>query len=433
MRAPHPSSLSQLSLRGVSQRYDDRTVLDQVSFSLAPGEKAGVVGDNGAGKSTLLSLIAGREHPDAGEVTVTAPGGTGYLAQSLGLPPEATVQDAVDLALAELRALEAALRQAERALAQAPVDADPAKRLADVRRLTDQYEARGGYEADSRVDAACTGSVCRGSTGTGTLGTLSGGERSRLALAATLASRPRTAAARRADQRPGRPGGGWLEEHLRGPPRHRRRGHPRPRVPGTAHHHDPGGRRRPRLPHGDGYAAISPPRPPNAAGGSASTTSGVRTRPEPAAGRVHVARLGSIPRKIPRPSSVRAAFRARGAGHGAMSRIRNAKERVERLTETPVRPSAGRTAFTARLATAGPEPGKAPLAEARRSRVGRPAGGATRCASSRRAAAGHRSQRAGQDHSVAGAGRGTDAGRRHGGGAGRVGHLRQEATPWPPA
>lgn len=86
MRAPHPSSLSQLSLRGVSQRYDDRTVLDQVSFSLAPGEKAGVVGDNGAGKSTLLNLLAGREQPDAGEVTVTAPGGTGYLAQSLGLP-----------------------------------------------------------------------------------------------------------------------------------------------------------------------------------------------------------------------------------------------------------------------------------------------------------------------------------------------------------
>lgn len=107
---------SQLTLSHVTKRYAGRTVLDQVSLTLKPGEKAGLIGDNGAGKSTLLRIVAGQERPDSGEATVTAAGGIGCLPQSVPLPPTATVQDAVDLSLADLRALEAELRRAEQAL-----------------------------------------------------------------------------------------------------------------------------------------------------------------------------------------------------------------------------------------------------------------------------------------------------------------------------
>lgn len=64
---------SQLTLQHVSKRYPGRTVLDQVSFTLKPGEKAGLIGENGSGKSTLLRLIAGQEHPDSGELTGPQP------------------------------------------------------------------------------------------------------------------------------------------------------------------------------------------------------------------------------------------------------------------------------------------------------------------------------------------------------------------------
>ncbi len=103
LTATRATPVAQLVLSGVTKAYGDRLVLDQVSFSLRPGDKAAVIGENGSGKSTLLRLIAGTESPDHGHVTLAFPGGTGHLGQTLALGPRRTVQDAVDLALHELR------------------------------------------------------------------------------------------------------------------------------------------------------------------------------------------------------------------------------------------------------------------------------------------------------------------------------------------
>lgn len=180
---------AQLSLQNVTRRYDDHVVLDDITFSVKPGERAGVIGDNGAGKSTLLRLVAGQDRPDNGELTVVAPGGVGHLAQSPALPPGATVQDAVDAALADLRTLEARMRRAEARLAGLAGAELPAA-LEEYAGLVARYEARAGYEADARVDIALHGLGLPGLARDRALSTLSGGERSRLALAATLASQP---------------------------------------------------------------------------------------------------------------------------------------------------------------------------------------------------------------------------------------------------
>lgn len=108
---------AQLAMHDVSKAYGDRSVLDQVSLTVRPGEKAGVIGENGSGKSTLLRLMAGTEVPDGGDVTVSFPGGSGHLAQTLALDPGSTVQDAVDAALAGLRDLERRIREAEETMA----------------------------------------------------------------------------------------------------------------------------------------------------------------------------------------------------------------------------------------------------------------------------------------------------------------------------
>ncbi|MFJ5731675.1 ATP-binding cassette domain-containing protein [Streptomyces paradoxus] len=78
-----PTAVTQLSVKGVTKSYGTRTILDQVSFTVRPGDKAAVIGENGAGKSTLLRLLAAAERPDTGEITVSFPGGTGHLAQTL--------------------------------------------------------------------------------------------------------------------------------------------------------------------------------------------------------------------------------------------------------------------------------------------------------------------------------------------------------------
>ncbi|WP_037678011.1 TlrC/CarA/OleB/SrmB family ABC-F type ribosomal protection protein [Streptomyces griseus] len=342
----------QLSLQNVTRRYDDHVVLNDVSFSIKPGEKAGIIGDNGAGKSTLLRLIAGQDLPDDGELTVTAPGGLGYLAQSLALPAEAVVQDAVDVALAELRDLEARMRQAEAGL-RGLAGAELTAALDVYARLVAQYEARAGYEADARVDIALHGLGLRGLARDRTLGTLSGGERSRLALAATLASQPELLLLDEPTNDLDDQAVGWLESHLQA-----HRGtvlavtHDRvflERVTTTIL--DVGEGKVTRYGDGyDGYLAAKAAERRRRLQEYADWCSELARNQKLAA--TNVTRLQAIPRKLPFAVFGHGAFRTRSRGHGAMGRIRNAKERVERLTDNPVAPPPEPLVFAARVTTA---------------------------------------------------------------------------------
>ncbi|MET9245813.1 ATP-binding cassette domain-containing protein [Nonomuraea sp. NPDC003709] len=150
-------------------------------MSVKPGERVGIVGENGSGKSTLLRLLAGVERPDDGEVTLADD--TGYLRQTLDLPPGHTVQQAVDAALAGLRAMERRIRELESALTDDV--------MAEYGELLTAYELRGGYEADARVDKAFHGLGLSRVGRDRPLSSLSGGERARLGLACVLAAAPR--------------------------------------------------------------------------------------------------------------------------------------------------------------------------------------------------------------------------------------------------
>ncbi|MFB7937157.1 ABC-F family ATP-binding cassette domain-containing protein [Streptomyces sp. NPDC056049] len=178
---------AQLSLRHVGVAFGDRRVLDQVSFTVRPGEKAVVVGENGSGKSTLLRLLDGTLTPDEGELLVRFPGSVARLAQTLPetypVGPDDTVQHALDLALAELRALEGELRDAEAGLGSAGPE-----ELAAYGELLDRFEERGGYRADAEVAAALNALGLGHVSADRPLTTLSGGEQARLALACVLSS-----------------------------------------------------------------------------------------------------------------------------------------------------------------------------------------------------------------------------------------------------
>ncbi|MGW8489876.1 ribosomal protection-like ABC-F family protein [Streptomyces sp. NPDC055886] len=214
----HPQrDRAQLAMKDVSKAYGDRSVLDQVTLTVRPGEKTAVIGENGSGKSTLLRLLAGAEAPDTGEITVRFPGSTGYLAQTLGLDPADTVQDAVDAALAELRDLEHRIREAEAGLSERkPGDPGPTdEELAAYGDLLTAYEDRDGYRADARTEAALHGLGLAHLTRERPLGTLSGGEQSRLALACVLAAAPELLLLDEPTNHLDARAVGWLEDHLR--------------------------------------------------------------------------------------------------------------------------------------------------------------------------------------------------------------------------
>ncbi|MEU8399528.1 ribosomal protection-like ABC-F family protein [Nonomuraea sp. NPDC048892] len=355
MRIGPPSSGTRLILSGVTKRYDDTIVLNEVSLTVKPGEKVGVIGDNGSGKSTLLRLLAGRCRPDNGAADLATPGGVGYLAQTLDLPLTATAGEAVDLALADLRELERRIREAELGLG----DATPAE-LDDYADLVARFEARDGYRADTRVEIMLDALGLPDLDRTRPLGTFSGGQRSRLALAATLAAAPEVLLLDEPTNDLDDQAVAWLEQHLR-----THRGtlvavtHDRlflERVTSAIVEVD--GDLRTVRRYGNGYAGFL-------AAKSAARARWAReheewraevTRAEGLAD-VHAQRLAVIPRKAPAAFSGAGAFRARSRAHGAMSRIRGARERLRRLHLTPVPPPPRPLRFAARIAadvTTGP-------------------------------------------------------------------------------
>ncbi|MGA4839176.1 ribosomal protection-like ABC-F family protein [Streptomyces sp. G45] len=179
---------TQISVRGMTKTRGDRLIFDGVSFTVRPGERVGVVGENGAGKSTLLHLLAGIEKPDGGEVVTVAEGGARLLAQTPQLPGDRSVGDAIDVALADLRAMERRLRELEADLGGVSEASGAA--LEEYGDLLTAFELRGGYESDARVDKAMHGlglaHIERGRE----LGSLSGGEQARLGLACLIAAAP---------------------------------------------------------------------------------------------------------------------------------------------------------------------------------------------------------------------------------------------------
>ncbi|MER5863651.1 ATP-binding cassette domain-containing protein [Kitasatospora sp. NPDC002040] len=330
-------------------------VLDRVSCTVRPGERIGVVGDNGAGKSTLLRLLAGAERPDNGTVRVVAPGGTGHLAQTLALPDRARVGDAVDLALAELRALERLIRQTELTLRQA----GPAE-LAAYGELTAAWEARGGPSADRAVEVTLRRLGERGPLDRDRrLGTLSGGQRSRLALAATLAAEPELLLLDEPTNDLDDEAVGWLEQRLR-----THRGtvvaatHDRvflDRVTTAVLEVDDALHTVHR--YGNGYPGFLAAK---AAARARWAHEHERWRAEvvrhTALAESNIGSLAAIPRKAPAAFSGAGAFRARSRAHGAMSRIRSAREQLHRLTERPVPPPPVPLRFTGGIAAGGAQP-----------------------------------------------------------------------------
>jgi macrolide transport system ATP-binding/permease protein len=322
---------AQLALVDVTKRYADNLVLDRVTFTVKPGEKLGIIGDNGSGKSTLLRLIAGTEAPDNGDLTVASPGGTGYLPQQLDLPEQDTVADAIDLALADLREIEQAMRDTEKALTDG--DEAAAEHYAD---LMARFEAREGWDADLRVDQALAALGLPALDRDRPLGTLSGGERSRLMLAATLAARPALLLLDEPSNDLDDNAVTWLEAQLR-------------EWKGTvvAVTHDRAfleaitttmlevGDRKARR-YGNGYTGylIAKATERQQAQEAFDRWNAEVARQEGIVDH-NVDRMSAIPRKLPMANTGSGAFRPRNRDHGASSRIKVAKQMLERLKANP--------------------------------------------------------------------------------------------------
>ncbi|WP_370941779.1 ABC-F family ATP-binding cassette domain-containing protein [Amycolatopsis sp. cg5] len=191
-----------LHARDLVFSYGDRVVFDGVSLKAGAGQRLGLVGENGIGKSTLLRLLAGVEEPHGGSVELG--GDLGFLLQELPFDQADTFADVIDDALAEIRVQARRLDElAERMASEytaahsASVEGGGGRRagesaVPEYGRVLDWAQTHELWDADRRAEIVCAGLGLAGISPARPLGTLSGGQRSRLGLAALLIRQPET-------------------------------------------------------------------------------------------------------------------------------------------------------------------------------------------------------------------------------------------------
>ncbi|MFF1920936.1 ABC-F family ATP-binding cassette domain-containing protein [Streptomyces sp. NPDC058221] len=182
---PHPA----LTAHDLIRSLGDRRVLDGVSLTASPGHRIGLIGENGVGKTTLLRLLAGADEPDAG--SVTRPPDLGFLQQETPFETTSTIAAVLDEALSEVREALADLDRLTGELARAAEDEPGYPELLDAygRRLEEAQHLEA-WDADRRATLVLEGLGLGAFGHERTLGSLSGGQRGRLAIAALLIRRP---------------------------------------------------------------------------------------------------------------------------------------------------------------------------------------------------------------------------------------------------
>jgi sulfate-transporting ATPase len=164
----------------------DRQVLGNISLSFFPGAKIGVLGPNGAGKSTLLRIMAGVEEPSSGSAELAPNATVGMLEQEPWLDPAKDVRGNVEDGVRALRDLLDRFNEISAAFAEPGADFDAL--LAEQAKVQDAIDRADAWQLDEHLDHAMD--ALRVPEGDRDVGTLSGGERRRVALCRLLLSAP---------------------------------------------------------------------------------------------------------------------------------------------------------------------------------------------------------------------------------------------------
>ena len=182
---PRGCAVTLLSAQDLKKAFGPQTILDGASFSVDADERLGLVGINGSGKSTLARVLAGIEHPDSGDVVARRDANIAYLAQEPRFDPALSARAIVLSGLGAWSAAKDAYDDASQSLASGnhsdALLAAQSKAAADVERL-------GGWDVAHRAEAMLDHLGVRNHDAL--VGTMSGGEKRRVALAKILVSRP---------------------------------------------------------------------------------------------------------------------------------------------------------------------------------------------------------------------------------------------------
>lgn len=178
-----------LSCQNISKSFGTTQILQSVSFHVNEREKAAIVGINGAGKSTLLKIIMGELSADEGEVILAKGSTIGYLAQHQNLTSAATIYDEMLTVKQDIIDLNHNIRTLEQEMKNASGE-ELNSMLNRYTRLMHEFESKNGYAYQSEVTGILKGLGFTEDEFTKKIDTLSGGQKTRIALGKLLLSKP---------------------------------------------------------------------------------------------------------------------------------------------------------------------------------------------------------------------------------------------------
>lgn len=178
-----------LACHNISKSFGDRVIVQNGSFHIEEREKAALVGVNGAGKSTILKMIMNEEPTDGGDIILAKGRTIGYLAQHQDLIPHGTIYEELRSAKADIIEMEQRLRSIEEELKSLSGDALE-NRLETYNRLQSEFEARNGYACESEITGVLKGLGFTEEEFSKKTDTLSGGQKTRVALGKLLLTSP---------------------------------------------------------------------------------------------------------------------------------------------------------------------------------------------------------------------------------------------------
>lgn len=175
-----------VACNSIQKSFNDDVVLKDITFHIEDNEKVSLVGNNGAGKTTLFRLLTGDLHPDGGEIFLAKNATMGYLSQNFEFDKDLTVYETLLEVFSEVIALEEKLNQMADEIAK--THSESLTHTYDALRLT--FENKKGYAYKSLVKGVLKGLGLDADVYDKPISILSGGQKTRVALAKLLLEEP---------------------------------------------------------------------------------------------------------------------------------------------------------------------------------------------------------------------------------------------------